>query len=1141
MNLYLHHLRPTHRSPWTSRGRAAWLASVLLFVLTGCVIPRFPTGQVQTLPAASTPVIAVAPNNAAAGDYVAVSGAGWNASETVFINLETQTDGEALAMTVAVITADADGKFTASFFVPEEMGDSDMPELTVAATSTARTGKVTAMLMLVDAVAAVPTAVVPPTATPVVATPTRSPTQVAPSGANTARVTSRGLNLRSGPGASYAIVRALDQGTVLTVLGQSGDSYWLYVQTRDGALGWVARPYTDFTGSAPIVNQPAPTPVTPRPTPVPTATPVGQPNAWRGEYYPNRSLTPPALFERYDANIDFDWGSGSPGSGLPNDNFSVRWTRSLYLEGGTYRFYAVADDGVRLWVNGDRLIDQWRETSATTYSAERTLASGYHTLRVEYFEALQRARIRIWWERVSDFPQWRGEYFANRTLDGAPVVVRNDENLDFDWGRNAPAAGLPADNFSVRWTRNLYFDAGTWRFRTLVDDGVRVFVDGRLVIDEWRDGSARERSGEIDLAAGTYTVVVEYYERAGDARIRLWWERGSGGASYPDWKGEYWDNRRLEGNPVTVHNDRRIDFNWGSGSPDDRIPNDNFSARWTRTVDFERGLYRFSARADDGIRVWVDGDRVINEWDENEFDNQYTAEVFLDGDVDLRVEYFERRGGARVRFSWERIAEQPTATPTLSPFTDVNPSAAGPGEQVFVTGGGFPANMQVAVYLGSLVRASAAGAAAPQPLATTVTDNRGFYRMTIVLPAAWPDGSSVELGELTVIVATNDLGISAADTLTFRVPPVSGNPYVVVSPEQGDPGILVGVKGGGFPANTRVNLHLAGLAAARAEDQPESYASATTDGAGNFNFSFNLPRQWKESDDDIPTGKLLFIVATDDFRVQASASFDFFQTRPSPMIQILPTSGGAGTQVRATGGGFPADTPVNLHLVTLGEQVGRGNESIYATTTTDRNGNYSLVFAMPATWPDGRPIDVDRLVVIVATQDFSIQASDIFLYALSPPPGPTATPPATLPPPTQPVANINPGSGTAGTIVNVFGNGFPGNTTLSVYLAEFDSGGGRVNETLKYATTTSDADGNYLMPFTMPSQWPNGDDIESGRLVVLVATDDFSVQATALFDYEEATVSAAPAELLPVAVPTETPVETPVATEPAPPAEGTGN
>jgi len=61
----------------------------------------------------------------------------------------------------------------------------------------------------------------------------------------------------------------------------------------------------------------------------------------------------------------------------------------------------------------------------------------------------------LWWERINTITGWKGEYFGNRSLAGAPLIVRDDPDINFDWGTRAPFPGAPADNWSVRWTREV--------------------------------------------------------------------------------------------------------------------------------------------------------------------------------------------------------------------------------------------------------------------------------------------------------------------------------------------------------------------------------------------------------------------------------------------------------------------------------------------------------------------------------------------------------------------------------------------------------------------------------------------------------------------------------------------------------------
>lgn len=123
----------------------------------------------------------------------------------------------------------------------------------------------------------------------------------------------------------------------------------------------------------------------------------------------------------------------------------------------------------------------------------------------------------------------KGEYFGNMDLSGNPVLTRIDNEVNFDWGNGSPAPSIPTDHFSVRWSGQVqprYSE--TYAFVATTDDGVRLWVNGRLIIDEWRDKTASPWSGSINLIAEKrYDIRMEYYENGGSASAKLSWRSDS--------------------------------------------------------------------------------------------------------------------------------------------------------------------------------------------------------------------------------------------------------------------------------------------------------------------------------------------------------------------------------------------------------------------------------------------------------------------------------------------------------------------------------------------------------------------------------------------------------------------------------------
>jgi hypothetical protein len=223
----------------------------------------------------------------------------------------------------------------------------------------------------------------------------------------------------------------------------------------------------------------------------------------------------------------------------------------------------MADDGVRLRIDGQFMLDEWHDSTQETYQFDVYLASGEHTIQVDYYENLGGARVFVNWvvleapvatpqasaiptlppsvEPTSPSaevtapaetplptpvfePGWQAQYFDNIALAGVPVLRRNDLALDFDWGTGSPGPGVPADDFSVRWTRQTNMASGSYRFYLQADDGARVWLDGQLLIDAWPASIGETYVAEAYVPSGTHLFEVEYFEVTIDALLRYWSE-----------------------------------------------------------------------------------------------------------------------------------------------------------------------------------------------------------------------------------------------------------------------------------------------------------------------------------------------------------------------------------------------------------------------------------------------------------------------------------------------------------------------------------------------------------------------------------------------------------------------------------------
>lgn len=147
------------------------------------------------------------------------------------------------------------------------------------------------------------------------------------------------------------------------------------------------------------------------------------PNQYKAEYFNNRTLSGAPTFTQCENwPINQNWNIGGPGNGVGNDNFSVRWTGTASINTGTYTFIAVADDGIRVWLDGSLIIDKWIDQAPTEYRVNRAVNSGNHSVKVEYYENSGGATAAFRWQPAKKVVLDPGHGWCNGT-PGANCII----------------------------------------------------------------------------------------------------------------------------------------------------------------------------------------------------------------------------------------------------------------------------------------------------------------------------------------------------------------------------------------------------------------------------------------------------------------------------------------------------------------------------------------------------------------------------------------------------------------------------------------------------------------------------------------------------------------------------------------------
>ena len=250
--------------------------------------------------------------------------------------------------------------------------------------------------------------------------------------------------------------------------------------------------------------------------------------------------------------------------------------------------------------------------------------------------------------------QWAVTYYSKPNFQGSKVQTKVD-NISFSWGTNAPIKGIPKDKFTAKMTKTLSVSSsGTYRISGKADDGVKVYVDGIKQIYEWNRGS-HTFSKDVTLSKGNHTIEVQYSDLSGTAFLTVDVTQAgivktASTLSTDTWTGKLFPSKNFTGKSVSLSS-KTLNYTWASKAPHQNIPAGNYSAIFEKKVVVSKDTkYIVMGKANDGVRIYVDGKRQLSYWTAGTRNIEKNI-TLKKGTHTIKVEYFNEGSGATLKIN----------------------------------------------------------------------------------------------------------------------------------------------------------------------------------------------------------------------------------------------------------------------------------------------------------------------------------------------------------------------------------------------------------------------------------------------------------------------------------------------------------
>lgn len=506
----------------------------------------------------------------------------------------------------------------------------------------------------------------------------------------------------------YQILRS---GSVLTAVSGNtltyadvnaspGTTYTYSVRAYDAAGN-----YSNLSNTAAVITPPVV---------FSTNCPAPATNAFTGCYYPNRDLTGGPVLVRTESQVNFDWGNGSPDRSLSAGNFSVRWQGNFNFDSATYTFTAITSDGMRVYIDGNIVLDRWRDQPPYMYYMRPTLTQGSHLITVEYYEHTGGATASLAWQSNSPVVQppvissftatpatigagqpatlaWSVSGATTVTIDNGVGNVSNTTSKSVSpaqtttyWLTATNAAGTVTARTTVVVSTGFDTEAPTapvivaasarsagavdlgWLASTdnIGVTGYQVIRDGAMVASlpgnvlSYSDTGVNGNTGYM-YAVRAFDAAGNYSNASNAVRVTTPAAAPTSGTcpapATGAFTGCYYGNIDLAGVPVFVRTDNQINFDWWTTGPAGAaVPVDNFSVRWQGNFNFDEGTYTFTTISSDGVRLYIDGNIVLDRWRDQPPYGYVARRSLSAGNHLVTLEYYDHTGSRSASLSWQK-------------------------------------------------------------------------------------------------------------------------------------------------------------------------------------------------------------------------------------------------------------------------------------------------------------------------------------------------------------------------------------------------------------------------------------------------------------------------------------------------------